>query len=135
MVHCHVHSSLPLVSIWSLMNPDHTFPSYLRSILILSSHLHLGLSSGLIPSGCPVKALYAFLISSRCSAYFPHLIHCLIILYYVKNQQDATLTVLFISNCKSLYMFRTLSAPIIRSTKNCSSSHWCMSWVGMMYIQ
>ena len=27
-----------------------------------------------------------------------------------------------------LYMFRTLSASIIRSTKNCSSSHWCMSW-------
>jgi len=34
-----------------------------------------------------------------------------------------------------LYMFRTLSAPIIRSTKNCSSSHWCVSWVGIMYIQ
>ena len=32
-----------------------------------------------------------------------------------------------------LYMFRTLSASIIRSTKNCSSSHW--SWVGMIYIQ
>ena len=34
-----------------------------------------------------------------------------------------------------LYMIRTLSASIIRSTKNCSSSHWCMSWVGMIYIQ
>jgi len=32
----------------------------------------------------------------------------------------------------SLYMFRTLPASIIRSTKNCSSSHWYMSWVGMM---
>jgi len=32
---------------------------------------------------------------------------------------------------RSLYTFRTLSASIIRSTKNCSSSHWCMSWVGM----
>jgi len=30
----------------------------------------------------------------------------------------------------TLYMFRTLSAPIIRSTKNCSNSHWCVSWVG-----
>ena len=36
---------------------------------------------------------------------------------------------------RSLYMFRTLSASIIRSTKNCSNSHWCMPWVGMMYIQ
>jgi len=25
------------------------------------------------------------------------------------------------------YMFRTLSASIIRSTKNCRSSHWRMS--------
>ena len=25
---------------------------------------------------------------------------CIIILYYIKNQQDATLTILFISNCK-----------------------------------
>jgi len=32
---------------------------------------------------------------------------------------------------RSLYMFRKLSASIIRSTKNCSSSHWCMSCVGM----
>jgi len=32
---------------------------------------------------------------------------------------------------KSLYMFRTLPASIIRSTKKCNNSHWCMSWVGM----
>jgi len=32
---------------------------------------------------------------------------------------------------KLLYMFRTLSVSIIRSTKNCRSSHWCVSWVGM----
>jgi len=36
---------------------------------------------------------------------------------------------------RSLYMFRTFLASIIRNTKNCSNSHWCMSWVGMMYIQ
>jgi hypothetical protein len=31
----------------------------LRSILILSSHLQLGPPSGLIPSRCPTKILYA----------------------------------------------------------------------------
>jgi len=36
---------------------------------------------------------------------------------------------------RSLHMFRTLSASIISSTKNCSNGHWCMSWIGMMYIQ
>ena len=60
---------------------------------------------------------------------------CIISLYNIKSQQDATLAVLFLVNARSLYMFQTLSASIIRSTKNCSSSHWCMSWVGMMYIQ
>jgi len=28
-------------------------------------------------------------------------------------------------------MFRTPFASIIRSTINCNSSHWCLSWVGM----
>ena len=32
---------------------------------------------------------------------------------------------------KLLYMFRTLSASIIRSTNNCTSSHWCMPWVAV----
>jgi len=40
-----------------------------------------------------------------------------------------------LTNASTLYTFRTLSAPIIRSTKNCSTSHWCVSWVGMMYIK
>jgi hypothetical protein len=36
----------------------HTIPSYLRSILILSSHLRPGLPSGLFPSGFPTKILH-----------------------------------------------------------------------------
>jgi hypothetical protein len=35
-------------------------PIYLWSILILSTHLRLGLPNGLLPSGCPTNILYAF---------------------------------------------------------------------------
>jgi len=59
---------------------------------------------------------------------------CIISLYYIKNQQDAALAVLSLVTARSIYMFRKLSASIIRSTKNCSSSHWCMSRVGMIHI-
>ena len=41
--------------------PSHT--TALRSILILSSHLRLGLLSGLFTSGFPTKTLYAPLLS------------------------------------------------------------------------
>jgi hypothetical protein len=55
-----VHKSLPLVSVMTQMNPVHTLTAYFfRSILILSSHLHLGLPNGVFPSGFPNKALQA----------------------------------------------------------------------------
>ena len=54
------HTSLSLASpIQSI--PSH--PTSWRSILILSSHLHLGLPSGLFPSGFPTKTLYMPLLS------------------------------------------------------------------------
>jgi hypothetical protein len=53
------------------MNLFHTFhPVSLRSIIILSSYLCLGLPSVLYPSGFPTKILYAFLISPMHDCYF-----------------------------------------------------------------
>jgi hypothetical protein len=54
--------------LWSLSwaIPIQTTPSHLislRSILILSTHLRLGLPSGLFPSGFPTNILYAFFFS------------------------------------------------------------------------
>ena len=42
--------------------------------------------------------------------------HRLHILYYIRNLLDATLAVLFIITVRILYMFRTFTASIIRST-------------------
>jgi hypothetical protein len=44
-------------------SPYHLIPSLLRSILILSTHLRLGLPSRLFPSGFPTNILYVFLVS------------------------------------------------------------------------
>jgi hypothetical protein len=62
-VHHRVHKSPPLVSILSQIDPVHTIPSYLKSILILPTHIRLGLPSGLFLSGFPTNIPYAFLVS------------------------------------------------------------------------
>jgi len=49
-------------------------PTSWRSILILSTHLRLGLPSGLLPSGFPTKILYTSLSSPICATSPAHLI-------------------------------------------------------------
>jgi hypothetical protein len=59
-VHYCVHKRPPLVPILSQIDSVHTTPFYLISSLILSTHLHLGLTSGLFPVDFPTNILYAF---------------------------------------------------------------------------
>jgi hypothetical protein len=79
-VHYRVQKSSPLVPILNQINPIYTIhPISLRPILILFTHLHLGLPNGLLLSGFPDNILYAFLLSPfvlhACPSHPPWLNH------------------------------------------------------------
>jgi hypothetical protein len=61
---CRIHKSSPVIPILSKINPISRIDTYLRSFLILYSHLRLGLPKGLFPAGMPVEILKALLPSS-----------------------------------------------------------------------
>ena len=66
-VHYHIHKCPPPIPILSQFNPVHTPTShFLKSILLLSSHLFLGLPSGFFPSGFLTKILYTPFFSPIC---------------------------------------------------------------------
>ena len=70
-VHYHLYQCLPPVPILTPINPVHVLhPSFWRSILILSAHLHLDLPSGLSPSGFPNK-------TPVCTSPLPHMCYML----------------------------------------------------------
>jgi len=62
-VHYPISKSQSPLPILSQINPVYApHPTSWRSILILSSHISLGVPSGLLPSGFPTKTLYASLL-------------------------------------------------------------------------
>jgi hypothetical protein len=74
-VYYRVYKSFPHVPILSQIIqsiPHHSI--FLRSILILSTHLCLGLLGGLLPSGYRINILYAFLFLSIPAIFPTHLI-------------------------------------------------------------
>jgi hypothetical protein len=66
----HVHKSHPLVPTLSQISPLHTTSSYLRSSLILSTHLSLCLPDGVFPPSFSTKNPICILLIPR-SFYMP----------------------------------------------------------------
>ena len=74
-VHFRIHKRPPHVPILSQLDPFHApTPTSWRPIVILSSHLRLGLPSGLLLSGFSTKTLYTPLLSPVRATYTAHLI-------------------------------------------------------------
>jgi hypothetical protein len=112
---------IALVPILYQINPIYTTPSYLlKSILILSTHLRLGLPSGLFPSGFLTNILYEFLFSP--SLFFLDLI----VLFILSKEHQLWVTSLrnFLQSPVTSSLFRTnihLSTMFSHSLSLCSS--------------
>jgi len=94
---------------WARCTQSTTFhPTSIRPILILSSHLQLGLLSGLFPSRFLTKTLYAFFITLMCAAYPAHNIF----LYLITPTPFGKVNRLWSSSLCSLLQLLTTSSII-----------------------
>jgi len=92
-VHYRTHICPPPVPILSQLDPVHApHPTSWRSILLLSFHLHMGLPSGLFPSGFHTKTLYKPLLSPIRATWPAHLILLYLITRTIFGEQYRSLS-------------------------------------------
>ena len=84
-------------------------PIYLRSIIILSSHLRLSLPKGFFPVGLPVKILKALLPSSNLATWPAHL--NLLDLIYKNNEIESLIVTVFLAKLEVVYCVLMSEVP------------------------
>ena len=100
-------------------------PTSWRSILILSTHLSLGLPSGLLPSGFPSKILYTTLFSpirSTCPAHRYRIHNYLLIYSMVQNLLEKLIGLQLVKNFPAFYGTRRFITALT------SVRHLSLSW-------
>ena len=116
-VHYRIHKRPRPVPILNQIDPVHASTSTsCRSILILSSHLRLGLPSGLFPTGFPTKNLYAPLLSLIHATLPTHLILLDLIIQTTLGEQYRSLSSSLCSFLHSLVTLSLLRPNILLST-------------------
>ena len=121
-VHYCTYKCPPPVQVLSQIKPVHAYhPTSWRSILILSSHLHIGLPSGLFPSGFPTKTLYAPLLPPINATCLTHLSFHSLITWRIFGEQYRPLSS---SLCSFLHFPLTsfLLGPNILLSTLCSNT-------------
>ena len=126
--HNHIHKCLPHVPILSQLNPVHApHPTSWRYILILSSHLCLGLPCGLFPSGFPTTTLHIPLLYPICAICPVHLILLDLITWTVLGEEYRSLSSSLCSFLHSPVTSSLLGPNILLSTLFSNTLSLCSS--------